>query len=550
MAEIKGAQLIAESLKRQGIQEVFGVMGYPVVEVAYHIQEIGIRYIGTRHEQAAGFAAQAVSYLRRRVGVALTITGPGMTNALTALGNAWVNGWAMLLISGSSDLSSHHRGAFQEAPQLAYARPFCKWVGRASRVEDIPRLVDQAIRKAWYGRPGPVYLDVPADVINAMTDEKSIEYPPPVPPPPRMGADPEGVLAALEILRDAARPLLLIGKGAVLADAAPELGRFVQKTGIPVLPSPMGKGVIPDDDPNVVSAARSYALKNADAILLAGARLNWIFHFGQPPRFDPGVKVIQIDIEPEELGANVLPAVGLAGDLKTVMGQMVARLEQDPWHYDPAGPWKKALAQEAAKKSSEIEPHLDSDDVPMGYYRPLKEIGKLLPRDALLVAEGANTMDISRSVLKNYFPGHRLDAGSWGTMGVGTGFALAAAVVHPEKRVVALMGDGAFGFSGLEVEVAVRYKLPIIWIVFNNNGIGGGVARLPDDAPPPVNAYLPGARYDKVMEAFGGRAYHCESPGDLAKALKAALSANETALIHVPIEPTAQPAYQRYAWLG
>lgn len=548
--EVKGAVLIAEVLRDQGVTEVFGLVGYPVVEVGHRIQEAGIRFIGTRHEQAAGFAAQAAAYLRGRPGVALTVSGPGMTNAITAMGNAQANCWPLLVMSGSADSPLVQRGAFQEAPQMEAARPFCKWVGQAKRVEEIPRLIAQALRHAWHGRPGAVYLDLPADVIDGHVDRAKVQSAPPVTPPPRERCDPLQAKAALEVLRSAKRPLAIVGKGVAWADAAPEMIRLLEQSGIPFLPTPMGKGVVPDDHPASAAAARSFALQQADAILLAGARLNWILHFGLPPRYAEGVKVVQIDIAPEELGSNIPAAVGIRGDLKIVLGEMAAQLEEAPWQIDPNGGWRKSLATQVDKRKAELQPALDSEDVPMGFYRPLREIQRLLPRDTVFIAEGSNTMDISRSVIEHYLPRHRLDAGTWGTMGVGSGYALAAAVVHPDKPVVVLLGDGAFGFDAMEVEVAVRYRLPIVWIIFANNGIGTGVPELPADAPPPVHVYSPGARYDKIIEAFGGRGYHCETPRQLASSLKKALARREPALINVPISPQATRAAQSHHWLS
>jgi len=551
MAEITGAALIAKCLKQQGVQELFGLVGIPVTEIAKESQAAGIRYIGTRHEQAAGFAAQAVSYLRGHVGVALTVSGPGMTNAITALGNAWANCWPMLLLGGSTHNPFTYKGGFQVAPQLEAARPFCKWVGQPASVAELPGLIETAIRTSWYGRPGPVYIDLPGDIIDGTVEESSLSYPPRVPPPPRMAAAPELVAEAVETLRSAKKPLLIVGKGAAWADAAPEVRRIVESTNIPVLPTPMGKGVVPDDHPSIVSAARSYALKNADTILLAGARLNWILHFGMAPRFNPKVRVVQIDLAQEEIGTNLPAAVGLTGDLKAVSAQIVAQLEETPWECDPQGEWKQGLAAEVDKKKGELKAALASDAVPMEYFRPLQEIQNALPRDAIVVAEGANTMDISRSVLENYEPRKRLDAGSWGTMGAAPGFALASAVVNPKQRVVALMGDASFGFSGMEVEVAVRHRLPITWIVFTNGGISSGVGGVPDNGPPPVNTFQPGARYERIIEAFGGKGYHCETPAELAAALKAAFDSGETAFINVAIAPGAKKAPQTYThWLS
>jgi len=548
MATVKGSHITARALASQGVREVFGVIGIPVVELCLVLQGEGLTYVGTRHEQAAGFAAQAVSYLRRHVGCAVTVSGPGLTNILTAMGNAQANGWPLLVLGGSSDLSRSGMGPFQEAPQVLAAAPFCKWSGQATRPGDIPRLIAHALRTAWYGRPGAVYLDLPGDVLDAQVEEEAVVYPPPVPPPPKPHADPADIDAALDALAAAERPLAIVGKGAVWADASEEIRRLVEATAMPFLPSPMGKGVLPDAHPCSVAAARSQALLGADAILLLGSRLNWIMHFGHPPRFAEGVKVIQIDIAPEELGMNVPAAVAMVADLKTAVGQMVQRLEERPWRCAGEGPWWKSLREHVAAKKAELEPGLASNDVPMGYYRPLWEIQQALPPDALVISEGSNTMDISRSVLEHAAPGLRLDAGTWGTMGVGSGFALAAALVHPERRVVAVLGDGAFGFDPLEVEVAVRFRLNITWIIFNNSGIMVGTAELPAEGPPPPFAFTPGARYEKIIEAFGGQGFHCESPADLKRALKNALKLDGPSMINVAIHPSASRAPQQFGW--
>jgi 2-hydroxyacyl-CoA lyase 1 len=549
MAEIDGATLVARCLKQQGIDELFGVVGVPVTGIAVAAAGEGMRYIGMRHEQAAGYAAQAISYLKGRIGACIVVSGPGMTNAISALGNAWSNCWPMLLIGGSSNQLLNHRGDFQAAPQLELARPFCKWVGQAERIEVIPRYIATAVRQAISGRPGPVYLDLPGDVIASRIDEAKLEYPPRVEPPAAPQVDPALVKKALGALRSARQPLAIIGKGAAWAGAEEQVRRFIEETHMPFLPSPMGKGVVPDDHPLSVAAGRSYALQNADLVFLIGARLNWIMHFGLPPRFRKDVRVVQLDIAAEEIGTNVPTEVPLLGDARAVMTQMVAALEEDPWQMSASHPWWQALQQEIDTKRAATVPLLESDDVPMNYYRPLQEIQKALPRDAIIVTEGASTMDISRQVLDNYEPRHRLDAGSWGTMGVGPGFAIAAQVANPGKRVIALEGDAAFGFDGLEVEVAVRHKLPITWIVFNNNGIGGGLASLPTEGPIPPNMFVPGARYDKVIEAFGGKGYHVETPEQLQAALQESFASGETTLINVTISTQAKRRPQQFGWL-
>ena len=549
MAEIDGATVVARCLKQQGIDALFGVVGVPVTQIAVQAPGAGIRYIGMRHEQAAGYAAQSWSYLNGRIGACIVVSGPGMTNAISALGNAWANCWPMLLNGGSSNQALNHMGDFQDAPQVELARPFCKWVGQAERLEHIPRYIATAVRTAISGRPGPVYLDLPGDIIASRIDEDQLEFPARVEPPAALQVDPVVIDQALAALRSASNPLAIIGKGAAWAHAEGQVRRFIDETQMPFLASPMGKGVVPDDHPLSVAAARSYALQNADLVFLIGARLNWIMHFGQPPRFRKDVRVIQLDIAAEEIGTNVPTEVPLVGDAKVVMAQMVAALEENPWQLTPDNSWRQALQQELQTKKAATVPMLESDEVPMSYYRPLKEIQDALPRDAIIVAEGASTMDISRQVLENYEPRSRLDAGSWGTMGVGPGSAIAAQVYHPDKRVIALEGDAAFGFDGLEVEVAVRYKLPITWIVFNNNGIGGGPSTLPDDRPLPPGAFVPNARYDKIIEAFGGKGYHVETPEELRVALRESFDSGETTLINVSISPEAKRLPQQVAWL-
>ncbi len=549
MAEIDGATLVARCLKQQGINELFGVVGVPVTGIAAAAPGEGMQYIGMRHEQAAGYAAQAMSYLTGRIGACIVVSGPGMTNAITAFGNAWSNCWPMLLIGGSSNQALNHMGDFQAAPQVQLAQPFAKWVGQAERIERIPRYIATAVRTAISGRPGPVYLDLPGDIIASRIDEEQIDYPARVEAPSVPQVDASMVAQALAAFRSAQKPLAIIGKGAAWSRAEERVRRFIDETQMPFLSSPMGKGVVPDDHPLSVAAGRSYALQNADLIFLIGARLNWIMHFGLPPRFRQDVRVVQLDIAAEEIGANVSTEVPLVGDAKAVMTQMVAALEEPPWQVAATGPWRQNLQNEIAAKKAATVLMLESDEVPMNYYRPLKEIQDALPRDALIVTEGASTMDVSRQVLDNYEPRKRLDAGSWGTMGVGPGSAIAAQVANPDKRVIALEGDAAFGFEGMEVEVAVRHQLPITWIIFNNNGIGGGPSTLDDDKPLPPGAFVPNARYDKVMEAFGGKGYHVETPEELRAALRASFDSGETTLINVMINPQARCRPQQFAWL-
>jgi 2-hydroxyacyl-CoA lyase 1 len=548
MADIDGATLIARSLKRHGVEYMFGIVGIPVVPIAFAAQREGIRYIGMRHEQSASYAAQAVGYLTGRPGACLAVSGPGMTNAISGIANAWSNRWPMILLGGSSDISQHGMGAFQEAPQVEAARPWCKMSAEVDRIERIPYHIEQAVRTSIYGRPGPVYLDLPGDIISGKVDEDLAPQRPRVPEAPRPHADPASVEAALAALKSAERPLVIVGKGMAYADAADEVREFVESTQLPFLASPMGKGVMPDDHPLSVAPARSHVLQNADLVFLMGARLNWIMHFGLPPRFNPDVRVVQMDIAAEEIGTNVPAEVGLVGDGKAVTAQLNAALREQPWQYGAENTWRTGIAKKIEENRLSTQAMLDDDSVPMGYYRVLRDIRDALPRDGMICSEGASTMDIGRTVLPNFLPKHRLDAGSFGTMGVGLAFAIAAQAVHPGKRVVAVEGDSAFGFSGMEVEVACRYGMPITFIILNNNGIGGGPSTLDPQKVFPT-AYVPNAHYEKVIEAFGGDGYFVETPEQLKPALDAAFASNRPNIINIMISAQSRRKPQQFEWL-
>ncbi len=549
MSEITGETLIARSLKQQGVDTMFGIVGFPVYGVARAAQKEGIQYFGFRNEQAASYAAGAVGYLTGRPGACLAVSGPGMIHGIAGLANAWANRWPMLLLGGASDAFQDGMGAFQETPQIEAARPFVKYAARIDSVRRAPYYVEQAVRTTIYGRPGAAYLDLPNDILLGKAVESEIETPARCPEPPLSLADPKSVERALEVLRSAERPLVIVGKGAAYARAESEVRAFVEETGLPFLPTPMGKGVIADDHPLSVSPARSFALENADAVLLIGARLNWILHFGLPPRFARGVKVVQIDIAAEEIGHNVATEVGLVGDARAVMAQLNAGLAAASWSHRADSPWRIALDEAAQHNRAAVEAMMADDREPMGYYRVLREIRDRLPHDATVIAEGANTMDISRTVIANNEPRRRLDAGSFGTMGVGLALAIAAAVVDPARKVVAIEGDSAFGFSGMEVETACRYRLPITFIVINNNGIGGGVSELDPSKPVPTFVYTPGARYEKVIEAFGGLGLFVDRVADLGPALERALACDRPSLVNVLIDPKAARKPQKFAWL-
>jgi 2-hydroxyacyl-CoA lyase 1 len=549
MATINGATLLARSLKQQGVDYMFGIVGFPVQPIGGAAQREGIRYIGMRNEQAASYAAQAAGYLTGRPQACLVVSGPGVIHALAGLANAKANNWPMILIGGASETHHNGMGAFQEESQVMAAAPYAKYAHAVERVDRIPFYVEQAVRTSLYGRPGAAYLDMPDDIIQAEVEEEEVTPAATVGPPPRPQASDDDVAAALAVLKKAEQPLAIVGKGMAWARAEAEVREFIERTQVPFLPTPMGKGVVPDDSPLSVAGARTHALQNADVVVLLGARLNWILHFGLPPRFRPGVKVIQLDISAEETSTNVPAAAALVGDGKAVLKQVNAALERDPWQYPPETTWRTSLDRKVRENRAEIESMMADDATPMNYYRALRDIRDAMPSDSILVAEGANTMDISRSVLDHNEPRRRLDAGSYGTMGVGLGFAIAAAVTNPGKRIIDLQGDSAFGFSGMEVETACRHNLPITFIVMNNGGIGGGFIEGPrPDRQPPPSMLSWDAHYEKVIEAFGGAGFFVDSPDKLMPALKQAMSVEGPSLVNVVIHPRAQRKPQAYRW--
>ncbi|XP_068999079.1 2-hydroxyacyl-CoA lyase 1 [Embiotoca jacksoni] len=563
MDEVTGAQLIAESLKTQEVEYMFGIVGVPVIEVAMAAQAAGIKYVGMRNEQAACYAASAIGYLTGRPGACLVVSGPGLIHALGGMANANTNCWPVVVIGGSSDRNQETAGAFQEFPQVEACRLYSKFSARPSSLEAIPSVIEKAVRTSMYGRPGACYVDIAGDMVNAKVDRNKVREVSCCPPPPVSVADHGAITEAISVLKAAKAPLVIIGKGAAYGRADTVLREFVELSGLPFLPTPMGKGVLPDDHPNCVAAARSRALLQADVVLLLGARLNWILHFGLPPRFNPNVKIIQVDLCAEEMGNNVRPAVALLGDINAIVTQLLTCVHKDGWKYPSNAEWWNTLKKKIAANAKISKELALVATLPMNYYTVFHHISQLLPRDCIIVSEGANTMDIGRTMLNNYLPRHRLDAGTFGTMGVGLGFAIAAAAVERSenkgKRVVCVEGDSAFGFSGMEVETMCRYNLPVVIIVVNNNGIYSGLdpetwkemTKMGDltSVAPPV-ALLPEARYDEVMTAFGGRGFLVRTVEELRSALQLSLSDWERpSLLNVLIDPASDRKQQEFPWL-
>ncbi|ORW06673.1 oxalyl-CoA decarboxylase [Mycobacterium kyorinense] len=536
-----GFHLVADALKLNGITTIYGLVGIPITDLARVAQTSGIRYIGFRHEASAGHAAAAAGFLTQLPGVCLTASGVGFLNGLTALANATTNCFPMIQISGSGPraMADLQRGGYEELDQLAAARPFAKGAYRIGRVEDIGLGVARAIRTAVSGRPGGVYLDIPAAVLGQAigADAAADTIWRVVDPAPRQSPGVAAVDRALNLLAQAQRPLVVLGKGAAYAQADALIRQFVETTGIPFLPMSMAKGLLPDSHPQSVAATRSLALARGDVIMLVGARLNWLLGHGESPQWSADAQFVQVDIAASEFDSNRPIAAPLAGDIGSVMSALLDRLPQHP--ITVPRQWTSELAERKAHNDTAMHRRLADDPHPMRFYNALRAIRAVLDRhpDTYLVNEGANALDIARNVIDMQLPRHRLDSGTWGAMGIGMGYAIAAAI-ETGQSVVAIEGDSAFGFSGMEVETICRHRLPITVVILNNGGVyrGDEVASGADPAPTVLNAH---ARHELIAEAFGGKGFHATTPSELQTALTEALASNEPAIVDCELDPAS-----------
>jgi len=542
--QIDGFQLVIEALKLNGIDTVFGLPGIPITDLTRKAQAAGLRVISFRHEQSAGYAASIAGFMTQKPGVCLTVSAPGFLNGLTALANATTNCFPMILVSGSSEreVVDLQQGDYEEMDQLAIAKPLAKAAFRVLHAEDIGVGVARAIRAAVSGRPGGVYLDLPAKLfpqsIDAELGRKSLIKV--VDPAPRQIPAQDAVKRALDLLRGAKKPLILLGKGAAYAQADAQIRALVEKTGIPYLPMSMAKGILPDTHPQCASAARSFVLPEADVVLLVGARLNWLLSHGKGKTWGGkgskdwgGQKFVQVDISPTEADSNVRIDAPVVGDI----GSCVAALLEGSDGIKAPAEWVAAVNDKKGRNVAKMAEKLGENPAPMSFHSALnvvRDVVKANP-DAYLVNEGANALDFTRSIVDMYKPRKRLDVGTWGVMGIGMGFAVAAAVVG-KQQVLAIEGDSAFGFSGMEVETICRYDLPVCVVIMNNNGVYRGDEKNPaGGADPSPLVFVKDARYEKLMEAFGGVGRHVTTPQELRAAIDEAFRTKRPTLINAVI---------------
>jgi thiamine pyrophosphate-dependent acetolactate synthase large subunit-like protein len=536
---LHGGQLTARQLRAAGIDTIFGVVAGPMIELFAGAQEAGLHVVGCRHEESAAFMASAWGWVRRQAGVCVVGSGPGMTNAVTPMHVATESAMPLVVLGGSTLGPMRGLGGFQEADQVAFARPGCKWTVQVDRTERIPELVHLALGKAASGRPGAVYVDYPGHWVGRRVAEERVRFRDGSPAVHAPHPDPDAIERVAEMLALAERPLLLVGKGAAWADAGPAIRGLVDR-GIPYVTSPMGRGTVPDDHPHFANAARGTALREADAVLMLGGRFNWIFQFGSPARFAAGVRIAQVDLVAEELWSGAEVEIGVVADVAAAAAELARALEGRSLR-SADGRWLARLRRQREENEAELARATDSDAVPIDPHRLAREVRDALPRDAVLAVDGETIMGIARQVVPSYTPRSRLNAGTTGCMGTGVPYALGAKLARPEAPVVAVLGDYAFGAAAMEIETAARVGANVVFVVADNEGIAGHAIQdgmLPPGSPR-IASLLP-AHYEKMAEMVDGHAERVERPEEIRPALERALAADRVSLVHVRVDPKAR----------
>ncbi|GAA4321398.1 hypothetical protein GCM10023144_00610 [Pigmentiphaga soli] len=542
---ITGSELVAATLERLGVDAFFFVMGAPMLGAEKASIERGLRGIDVRHEQAAAMMAHAYSRLRNRPGVCMACSGPGALNFGTGLANALVDGAPVLALGGSGPIGEYLTGGFQEFDQVAAMKPLTKWSERVYETERIPELIVRAYRQAMTGKPGPVYLDLPGDVLFRPVDESAVRWPRHMEgfEPPRPHGDPALVRQAIERLAQARRPVVISGSGILWSGASAQLERWVGQTGIPLYTTPQGRGVVPEDAGSTFPNARSTALREADFVLVAGTRLNYVFGHGRAPRFNAEATMVRIDIDPSEIGADGRSDIGIAGDAGAVLAQL-SQAAEGTIDAGAFADWRAYLQGIEDKKRPQQEEAMATAQVPIHPLRLCKEIRDFMDRDAVLVVDGQEILNYGRQSIPTHVAGHRLNSGPFGIMGVGLPFGIGAKAALPDKQVIVLHGDGSFGMNGLELDTAVRHGIPVLVVISLN---GGWTADPKGEKP---GRYLGYTRYDEMARALGCHAEYVEQPGDIRPALERAARAvaeGRPALVNVVTDFAARATTVKFS---
>ncbi len=543
MAKVTGSYLIAKTLKEEGVEKLFYLMGGPDFDIVMGCQDFGIETIDFRHEQAAAFAAHAYSRVTGKPGVCTAASGPGTLNLLTGVYAASIDCSPMVILGGASAVHEIGRESFQEVDQERIMEPIVKYWHRPTMAARYPEIVSTAYRQSMSGRPGPVYIDCGADVLYEEVEEDDAVKPTRAARKSVPAGDPAAVSEAVDMLAAAERPVIFSGGGVFFSGASPEMERLVDITSTPFYTAPMSRGVVPEDHPVSFQGARSTALREADLVLVIGTRMNWMVNYGR--RFSPDAKVVQIDIEASEIAHNRDVDLGIVGDAKAILGQMVAEIEEraDEFAGRLESPWIVRLQEDNDRRAGQQAVLLNSDQTPIHPLRLCKEIRDFLDRDAILCVDGNEILHFGRQSLPTYVPGHRLNSGVTGTMGVGLPYGIGAQIAKPDTQVLVLHGDGSMGMNAMELDTCVRFNLPVVTVISNN---AGWTARTPDRRKP--GRELGFTNYDGMARELGAYGEEVTDPDEIRPALERAFASGKPAVVNVIVEPTAAGVSR--AWGG
>lgn len=536
---MKAYELVGQTLARLGADMGFFLMGGPTHGVGNSCIANGVRMIDVRHEQAAVMMAHAYARLRSRPGLCMAASGPGVMNLGAGLANALVDCAPVVALGGAAPMAGHPAGDFQDIDQVAVMRPVTKWADRVNEPRQLPRLLVEAFVQASSGKPGPAFLDLPADVLYADIDPAAVPWPEVALDTDhgRTAANDEQIARLFELLRRSARPVVLSGSGILWSGAAQELRQFVERCGIPLYTTPQGRGVVPEDHALSFAAARSQALKDADLVLVIGTRLNYVWGHGEPPRLSPEATFVRIDVDAAEVAATGRLALGIVADARTVLQQLLDRMDEAGITSGRFADWTGSLHAIHSKKSQSAEARLATDAAPIHPLRLCKEIRDFMDRDAILVVDGQEILNFGRQSIPIFAPGHSLNSGTFGTMGVGVPYGVGAKAARPRSQVIVLHGDGSFGLNAMELDTAMRHQLPILVVISNN----GGWTSDPERSKPGRD--LGFTRYDEMARGLGCHGEFVQSPGDIAAALRRAGEAvrgGRSAVVNVVTDPNAR----------
>jgi thiamine pyrophosphate-dependent acetolactate synthase large subunit-like protein len=544
MAEITGNEIIARCLKAQGVKDLFFLMGGPMLDAETACIKEGIHMIDTRHEQGAAYMAQAYSRVTQGPGVCMAASGPATLNLATGLANSLIDCCPVIALGGSSPIGQFGRQVFQEIDQVKILEGCVKYADRVHNLKRLPQQINFAFQKALNGKPGPVYLDFPGDILYTNVDESEVDW-------SYMGrpvigarpyAEPKALNALVDALNQARQPVIVSGGGVLWSHAWDEMRQFVEKAGIPFYTTPQGRGVVPDDHPYAYLTMRNDAFREADLIIVLGTRTNYVIGHALPPRFSADAKIARIDIDPEEMGLSARNIdIPVVGDCKSVLTQLLDAVDQRT--FERFDGWRRKLADGEERKRTRAGGNYPTD----GDIHPLRlceEIKNFQKRDTILCVDGQEILNFGRQSIPTFTPGHRLNSGPFGTMGVGMPFAVGAKAAKPNTPVICLHGDGSFGQNAMELDTAVRHKLPLLVVISLN---GGWTADPDRDKPGRDLGYT---RYDIMAQALGAHGEYVEKPEDIRPALDRAqkkIDEGMCALVNVKTDYRARATTVRFS---